>query len=159
MSIEASIVAETPDALVKSDPFLKTLASIIRASDSYGAWDKKSDADLLQDFVVDKAARRALPVIGDPDPEVLARVEQFYRAVGLRIEQCTGLMSSPMMTMSHEGFGRLILTAGKLVAYAKTLRDVHRFGFDSLKVLGTEGEKVVSAAVADIERFAEVAHA
>lgn len=159
MSIEPSIVTESPDALVRTDPFLKTLASIIRATDSYGTWDKKSDAELLRDFVVDKAARRALPVIGDPDPEVLARVEQFYRAVGLRIEQRTGLMSSPMMTMSHEGFGRLILTAGKLVAYAKTLRDVHRFGFDSLKVLGAEGEKVVSAAVADIERFAAVAHA
>jgi len=159
VSIEPSIVAENPDALVQTDPFLKTLASIIRATDSYGAWDKKKDTELLQDFVVDKAARRALPVIGDPDPEVLARVEQFYRTVGLRIEQRTGLMSSPMMTMSHEGFGRLILTAGKLVAYAKTLRDVHRFGFDSLNVLATEGEKIVAAAVADIERFAEVAHA
>jgi probable nitrogen fixation protein len=163
VNIEQSIVAESPaespDALVKTDPFLKTLASIIRATDSYGTWDKQTDAELLQDFVVDKAARRLLPVIGDPDPEVLARVEQYYRTVGLRIEQRTGLMSSPMMTMSHEGFGRLILTAGKLVAYAKTLRDVHRFGFDSLKVLGAEGEKVVAAAVADIERFAEVAHA
>jgi len=159
VSPEPSIVTESPDALVKSDPFLTTLARIIRAADSYGTWDKKSDADLLRDFVLDKAARRALPVIGDPDPEVLSRVEQYYRAVGLRIEQRTGLMSSPMMTMSHEGFGRVILTAGKLVAYAKTLRDVHRFGFDSFSALGAEGEKVVSAAVADIERFAEVAHA
>ena len=159
MTIESSVVAESPDGIVASDPFLKTLASIIRAADSYGTWDKKADAELLRDFVVDKAARRALPIIGDPDPDVLARVEQFYRAVGLRIEQRTGLMSSPMMTMSHEGFGRLILTAGKLVAYAKTLRDVHRFGFDSLKVLAAEGEKVVDAAVADIERFAAVAHA
>jgi len=159
MSIEASVVDESPDALVRSNPFLKTLVSIIRASDSYGAWDRKLDLTLLTEFVVDKAARRALPVIGDPDPDVLARVEQFYRAVGLRIEQRTGLMSSPMMSMSHEGFGRVILTAGKLVAFAKTLRDMHRFGFDTLKVLGQEGEKIVDQAVASIEQYSEVAHA
>lgn len=159
MSSETINVVESPDALAQRDPFLKTLVSIIRATDSYGAWDKKPDSELLRDFVVDKAARRALPVIGDPDPEVLARVEQFYRAVGLRIEQRTSFMSSPMMNMSHEGFGRVILTAGKLVAYAKTLRDVHRFGFDNLNVLAAEGEKIVSAAVADIERFPEVANA
>jgi probable nitrogen fixation protein len=159
VTVETSSVAENPEALVRNHPFLKTLVSLIRATDSYGTWDKKLDSELLRDFVVDKAARRALPVIGDPDPEVLARVEQFYRAVGLRIEQRTGLMSSPMMSMSHEGFGRLILTAGKLVAYAKTLRDVHRFGFDSLEALGAQGEKVVDAAVADIQRFDAVARA
>jgi probable nitrogen fixation protein len=159
VNVEPSIAADNPESLVQSDPFLKTLVSIIRASDSYGAWDKKTDPMLLQDFVVDKAARRALPLIGDPDPEVLARVEQFYRAVGLRIEQRTGLMSSPMMSMSHEGFGRVILTTGKLVAFAKTLRDVHRFGFDTLAALGVEGEKVVAQAVENVEQYNEVAHA
>jgi probable nitrogen fixation protein len=159
VSIEPSVVAESPEQLVKSDPFLKTLVSIIRATDSYGTWDKKPDSSLLGEFVVDKAARRALPVIGDPDPDVLARVEQYYRAVGLRIEARTGLMSSPMMSMSHEGFGRIILTAGKLVAFAKTLRDMHRFGFDTLAVLGQEGEKVVDQAVAAIEQYPEVANA
>jgi probable nitrogen fixation protein len=38
-------------------------------------------------------------------------------------------MVSPMMKMHHEGFGRMILTAGRLVVVNKQLRDVHRFGF------------------------------
>lgn len=159
MSAEATTVIESPEALVKSDPFLKTLVSLIRATDSYGTWDKKPDHQLLKDFVVDKEARRAIPLIGDPDPETLQRVEQYYRAVGLRIEARTGLMSSPMMNMSHEGFGRVILTAGKLVAFAKTLRDVHRFGFDTLATLGVEGEKTVNQAVQAIEQYPEVAKA
>lgn len=159
MTAESTSTAESPEGLVKTEPFLQTLVRLIRATDSYGAWDKKADAYLLKDFVVDKAARRALPVIGDPDPEVLERVEQFYRAVGLRIEQRTGHMSSPIMKMSHEGFGRMILTTGKLVAFAKTLRDVHRFGFDSLKALATEGEKAVEQAVAEIKKYPEVADA
>lgn len=151
-------VAQTQVDL-QADPFLKTLVSIVRAEDSHGVWEKRSDASLLKEFIVSKAERRALPIIGDPDPEVLQRVEQFYRTVGLRIEQQTGCMSSPMMKMSHEGFGRVILTTGKLVAFAKSLRDVHRFGFDSFEALAAEGEKVVSQAVAAIEEFPEVARA
>lgn len=159
MTVQVSTPAESPEGIIHAEPFLQTLVRLIRATDSYGAWDKKTDQQLLTDFIVDKAARRALPVIGDPDPEVLERVEQFYRAVGLRIEQRTGHMSSPIMKMSHEGFGRVILTTGKLVAFAKTLRDVHRFGFDSLKALAAEGEKATEQAVAAIQKYPEVAEA
>jgi probable nitrogen fixation protein len=64
-----------------------------------------------------------------------------------------------MMKMSHEGFGRVLLTVGKLVVLVKTLRDVHRFGFDSLPALDREGEKAVTQAVATISQFPEVARA
>lgn len=148
-----------PETDLQTNPFLKTLLSIVRAEDTHGVWEKRTDASLLKEYIISKAERRAMPIIGDPDPEVLQRLEQYYRAVGLRIEQRTGCMSSPMMKMSHEGFGRVILTTGKLVAYAKSLRDVHRFGFDSFEALAAEAEKVVDQAVASIEQFPEVAKA
>jgi probable nitrogen fixation protein len=148
-----------PETQVRASGFLKTLVSLIRAEDSYGAWEKRTDASLLAEFVVTREARRSLPIIGDPDPEVLTRVEQFYRAVGLRIEQRTGCMASPMMKMSHEGFGRVLLTTGKLVVFSKSLRDVHRFGFDDLAALEREGEKAVEQAVAGIEQYPELARA
>jgi probable nitrogen fixation protein len=150
----ASLVTK-PD----SDPFLKTLIGLIRAEDSYGAWDKKTDAQLLEPFVVDKEARRAIPIIGDPDPDVMHRVEQFYRAVALRIEQRTTLMATPTVTLNHEGFGRVFLTVSKLVAFSKTLRDVHRFGFDSLAQLSVDGEKAVDKAITTIDEYPEVARA
>ena len=140
-------------------PFVKALVSIMRAEDSYGAWDRKTDEQLLEEFIVTKEERRAIPLIGDPDPDTLHRVEQFYRAVGLRIEQVTGRMSSPMMQMSHEGFGRVILTTGRLVAFAKSLRDVHRFGFESLEKLDAQGQKAVDTAVKAIETYPEVSRA
>jgi len=142
-----------------ASPFINALVRLIRAEDSYGAWNKKTDALLLEDFIVDKEARRAIPIVGDPSPDILHRVEQFYKAVALRIEERTGLMASPMMKMSHEGFGRVILTAGKLVAYAKSLRDAHRFGFDSLDALEREGEKAVEAATKTIVAYPTVAQA
>jgi probable nitrogen fixation protein len=149
--------ASGTDAL--ASPFLKALVRLIRAEDSYGSWDKKSDVDLLGPFLLTKEGRRAIPIIGDPDPDTLHRVDQFYQAVGLTIEEKTGLMASPMMKMSHEGFGRVVLTAGKLVVYAKSLRDVHRFGFDGTGALAREGEKAVDQAVTTINAYPEVARA
>lgn len=155
MLTQNNVESSAPEAA----PFAKVLISIIRAEDSYGAWDKKSDAALLKDFVITKAERREIPIIGDPDPDTIHRVEQFYRAVGLRIEQKTTLMASPTVSLHHEGFGKVFLTVGKLVAFVKGLRDVHRFGFDSIDALNLAGEKAVSQAVANIEQFPEVANA
>jgi len=142
-----------------NSPFIRTLLRLIRAEDSHGVWERKTDAELLVEYIVTKEQRRAMPIIGDPDPDTLHRIEQFYRAVGLRIEERTGHMSSPMMKMSHEGFGRMLLTAGKLVVVQKSLRDVHRFGFPDFETLEKEGEKIVEQAVATIQQFPEVAKA
>lgn len=139
--------------------FAKELVKQWRAQDTYGAWEKKSDLELLEPYILDKAKRREMPIIGDPDPETLWRMELFYNAVGLSIERVTGVMVSPMMKMHHEGFGRLILTAGRLIVVNKQLRDVHRFGFDSMTKLNEEGEKLVKAGIDMIERFPAVVQA
>lgn len=142
-----------------TSPFMKVLVALQRAEDAYGVWEGKSDAELLKDFIVTKEQRREIPIISDPDPDVLARVEKFYQAIGLTIERVTGLMASPMMKMSHEGFGRVVLTTGKLVVYSKSLRDVHRFGFDDLAKLSAEGMKAVDKAAETIATYPEVAAA
>jgi probable nitrogen fixation protein len=138
-------------------PFVKELIKQWRAQDAHGAWDRKSDFDLLEPYIVDREKRKQLPLIGDPDPETIWRIELFYNAVGLAIERVTGSMVTPMMKMHHEGFGRMVLTAGRLVVVNKQLRDVHRFGFDSMDKLAIEGGKLVSAGVEMIEKFPEVA--
>jgi len=137
--------------------FLKELIKQWRAQDAHGAWDKKSDLELIGPYIITKDQRREIPIMGDPDPETLWRLELFYNAVGLSVERATGIMVSPMMKMHHEGFGRLVLTAGRLVVINKHLRDAHRFGFDSLEKLVAEGEKLVAGAIAMIEKFPEVA--
>jgi len=150
-----SEVAEKFD--LKTSPFLMELVKQWRAQDSYGAWEGKSDEVLLEPYVIDKEKRKEIPIIGDPDPETLWRLELFYNAVGLAIERRSGVMVSPMMKMSHEGFGKMVLLAGRLVVINKSLRDVHRFGFLTLEKLAEEGEKLVNAGVEMIEKFPEVA--
>jgi probable nitrogen fixation protein len=138
-------------------PFVKELIKVWRAQDSHGAWEGKSDLVLLEPYILDKEKRRALPIIGDPDPETIWRLELFYNAVALSIERATGVMVSPMLKMSHEGFGRMVLIGGRLIVVNKQLRDVHRFGFDNIGKLGEEGEKLVKAGVEMIEKFPDVA--
>ena len=137
-------------------PFVQCLIGRIRAEDAFGAWDRKSDVSLLGDYVVTKAERRAIPIISDPDPDTLGRVEMFYQAVGLAIERASGLIATPMMAMSHEGFGRVVLLVGRLVVYSRTLRDVHRFGFEDLSALAAEGTKYVRQALVMMEAHPEL---
>lgn len=136
--------------------FVKELIKQWRAQDTHGAWEGKSDETLLAPYIISKEQRREMPIIGDPDPETLWRLELFYNAVGLAIERETGSIATPMMKMSHEGFGRLVLMAGRLVVVNKYLRDVHRFGFETMDILAAEGEKTVGAAVEMIRAYPDV---
>ncbi|HEX2797451.1 MAG TPA: NifX-associated nitrogen fixation protein [Immundisolibacter sp.] len=139
-------------------PVVRELVKQWRAQDAHGAWEGKSDAKLLEPYVLTREKRREIPIIGDPDPETLWRMELFYNAIGLAIERATGVMVSPMMKVHHEGFGRLVLTAGRLIVVNKQLRDLHRFGFESLEKLAAEGEKLVAVGVEMITKYPELAN-
>ncbi|WFU14735.1 NifX-associated nitrogen fixation protein [Bradyrhizobium sp. CB3481] len=139
-------------------PFVKELVKIWRAQDMYGTWDGKSDLDLLDPYILDKEKRRALPVVGDPDPDTIWRLELFFDAVALSIEKATGVMIQPMLKMHHEGFGRMVLIGGRLIVINKQLRDVHRFGFDDLSKLAAAGGKYVRSGINMIRKFPSLAN-
>ncbi|MCA1398061.1 NifX-associated nitrogen fixation protein [Bradyrhizobium sp. BRP56] len=153
---EATEMAQQGDPL--DSPFLKELVKIWRAQDTNGAWEAKSDFELLEPYILDKEKRRALPIVGDPDPDTLWRLELFFNAVALSIERATGVMIQPMLKMHHEGFGRMVLIGGRLIAVNRQLRDMHRFGFDNLAKLAQEGDKYVGAGIDLIRKFPDVAN-
>lgn len=144
--------AELPES-----PFLRELVTQLRAQDGHGTWDAKSDAAVLAPYILTREQRRSIPVIADPDPDVLWRLELFHNAVGIAVERQAGLLAAPIIKMHHEGFGRVVLTVGRLVVINRYLRDVHRFGFASLEALAAEGDRLVGEAVAMIRQFPEVA--
>jgi probable nitrogen fixation protein len=149
--------AEANDEGKLGTPFVQQLIKQMRAQDIHGTWERKSDLELLKPFIHTAEERRALPILGDPDPETLWHLEIFYNAIAVAIERETGQMVSPMMKMSHEGFGRMVLIAGRLVVVNKQLRDVHRFGFPSLAKLAEAGGKFLDEAVTMIRTYPEVA--
>jgi len=149
--------AEGGDQAFLATPFVQQLIKQLRAQDTHGAWDGKSDLQLLKPYILTPEERRAIPIMGDPDPETLWRLEIFYNAIAVAIERATGQMVSPMMKMSHEGFGRMVLIAGRLVVVNKQLRDVHRFGFPSLAKLAEAGGKFLDEAIGMIRDYPAVA--
>lgn len=149
--------AAATDETLMATPFVQQLIRQMRAQDTHGTWEGKTDLQLLKPFIHTAEERRMIPIIGDPDPETLWHLELFYNAIAVAIERETGQMVSPMMKMSHEGFGRMVLLAGRLVVVNKQLRDVHRFGFASLAKLAEAGNKFLTEAVTMIKTYPEVA--
>ncbi|QEP44379.1 NifX-associated nitrogen fixation protein [Ectothiorhodospiraceae bacterium BW-2] len=133
-------------------PFANEMVRQMRAIDTYGSYDSWSTAKILAPFILTKEMKREIPVVGDPDETLIARLKAYYNALSATIEKEAGLMAVPVINLTHEGFGRAMIVVGKLVVVDKTLRDVHRFSFDSLEKMVTEADKVVSQAVTLIDR-------
>jgi len=155
MNDTAELISEE-DPIMESD-FAKEMVRQMRAIDTYGSYDNWTTAKILEPFILTKEMKREIPVVGDPDEIVMARVKAFYNAISSMIEKECGLMAVPMLNLSHEGFGRAIITVGKLVVMDKTLRDVHRFGFPSLSKMKDEADKLLSVALEIIGKHSEVA--
>jgi probable nitrogen fixation protein len=138
---------------------IQALLQLMRSHDRSGAWDDEPDDLLLAPFIVTKAQKREMPLIGDPDPDILWRVELYYAAIAWEIEKRSGRAIVPMLQINHEGWGRVALIAGRLVAAIAHVRELHRFGFETLDQLADKAEKVVLEGVATIDKFPAVADA
>ncbi|MET0026383.1 MAG: NifX-associated nitrogen fixation protein [Candidatus Thiodiazotropha sp.] len=153
---EAVVLVSSDDPVLGTD-FAKEMVRQMRAIDTYGTYDNWPVEKILEPFVLTKEKKREIPVIGDPDEITMSRVKAFYNAISALIEKECGLMAVPMMNLTHEGFGRSLITVGKLVVMDKTLRDVHRFGFPSLSKMKDEADKLLSVALEIIGQHPKVA--
>lgn len=140
-----------------ADPFLRDLADQVRAGDTYGRFDRFPDEHLLRPYVVDAVARADIAVNCDVDAATTGRLRSFYQAVAAGVERAAGVMTSVVLDLSHEGFGRAVVFAGRLVVVSDVLRDVQRFGFPDLDGLARRGQHLVDGAAAVIAAHPEVA--
>ena len=144
------------DPIMETD-FVREMMRQMRALDSYGQYDGKPASSLLEPLLLSKARKAEIPVVGDPDETTLACIKAFYNGIAVMIAKECGLMAVSLVHLSHEGFGRVIITVGKLVVLDRTLRDAHRFGFESLSKMKDEADKYLSVALEIIGRFPAVA--
>ena len=155
-------MTQTTLNIAEDDPVLGTdfateMVRQMRAVDAYGTYDTWSPAKILDPFVLTKEQKREIPVVGDPDEIVMSRVKAFYNAIAALIEKECGLMAVPTINLTHEGFGRALITVGKLVVMDKTLRDVHRFSFPNLSKMKDEADKILSVALEIVGEYPKVA--
>lgn len=149
-------IANPFDTLRETD-FIKEMVRQMRALDSYGQFDGQPAERLLDPFILTKERKAEIPLIGDPDETTIACVRAFYNAISVMIEKECGLMAVPLVHLSYEGFGRVLITVGKLVVLDRTLRDVHRFGFESLSKMKNEADKYLAVALEIVGKYPEVA--
>src|SRR5512142_1034009 len=133
--------AVAADPLLSTD-FIQEMAKQMRAIDSYGTYDGWPVERILAPYVLTKEQKRAIPVIGDPDEILLARIKCFYNAIASLIEKERGLMAGPMINITREGSGRAVITGGKLVGMDQTLRGGRRCDYESLSKMKDEGDKL-----------------
>ena len=152
-----TLAAETADDPIYQTDFIVEMLRQTRALDNYGQWDGKTPQQILDAYVLTKERKREIPVIGDPDDQIISRVKSFHNAIAVLIEKECGLMAVPFVQLTHEGFGRALIVVGKLVVMDRTLRDVHRFGFESLSRMKTEADKYLGVALEIIGNHPEVA--
>lgn len=145
----------TAQSDILNAPFLKTLISQIRGQDSYGFYRSWSDELILKPFVVTKQKKREISLEGEVDPATQARIMVFFRAIAASIEKETNLISQVVVDLNHEGFGWVLVFSGRLLLVKRTLRDAHRFGFDSLEKLAEEGEQLVAKGLELAKTFPE----
>ncbi|MEA5550608.1 NifX-associated nitrogen fixation protein [Anabaena cylindrica UHCC 0172] len=153
---ENNSVKPTATSTPITSPFLKALVQQIRAQDTYGTYRNWADELILKPFVVTKQKKREISIEGEVDLATISRINAFFRAVAFSIEKETGLISHVVVDLGHEGFGWALVFSGRLLLAVKTLRDAHRYGFDSLEKLEEEGTSFVNKGIDLAKRFPEV---
>lgn len=138
--------------------FIDTLIGQVRALDQFGTWSNREDEDLLSEkYVKTKEDLRNIPVIADIDEMQTQDIRLIYQAVALAFEKKTGVMCSVVMEMSHEGFGRAVVIADKIVIVNKFFKDAHRFSFRTYDKLVEEGEKMLANSITLYDKYKDVA--
>lgn len=139
---------------VAQNPFVEELVRQVRAQDQFGTWEKMSNEELLsKKYVKTKEDLKKIPVIADIDEMIIGDIRMIFQAVALAFERKTGVMCNVIMEMSHEGFGRCVVLADKIVIVNKYFKDAHRFGYRTLEKLYEEGDKFIVNGLEIFEQY------
>jgi len=134
--------------------FIETLTSQIRALDQFGTWAKKSDEEVLSDkYIKTKEQLKNVPIIADIDEMQIKDIRLIFQSIALAFELKLGIMCSVVMEMSHEGFGRAVVLAEKIVVTNKFFKDAHRYSFRTYDDLIKEGGKMLKDAIEIYETY------
>lgn len=142
------------EALKEISPFTEELIRQLRAIDQFGNWARLSDEEVLTKiYVKTKEDLKQIPIIADIDEMLIGQIKMIFKAVALQFERKTGVMCNVVMEMSHEGFGRCIVFAGRIILVDKYFKDAHRFGFRTLEKLYEEGQNYLDKAHATYAQY------
>ena len=142
------------DTKLEHNAFTEELIRQLRATDQFGNWSKMSDEELLtKKYVKTKEDLKNIPIIADIDEMLIGEIKMIFKAIALQFERKTGVMCNVVMEMSHEGFGRCIVFADKIILVDKYFKDAHRFGYRTIDKLYEDGQKYLDKAFGIYEQY------
>jgi len=143
-----------------SKDLLKNIVSQLRAYDTYGTWDKRSDEDLLKEFLKkEEKTHSNINLTGHcaVDPKTMLKIYAYFKALGVTIEKLSGMLTSVVINIDDEGNGNVLIYSGRLILLNKTIRDANKFSFKSIEDMLKQGLKVINGAMQHLEKYEEVA--
>ncbi len=145
----------------RGEEILKEIVNQIRAYDTYGTWEKKSDHDILNHLFLTKPEKQAsLSLMGhcEVDPKALLKLHAYFKAIGVLIEKSSGLLTSVVINLDEEGNGIVLIYSGRLILVNKSIRDANKFRFKSLDEMALQAQKFIDKALELLEKYREVAN-
>ncbi|WP_052339739.1 DUF269 domain-containing protein [Gorillibacterium massiliense] len=157
----SELAVATNDGLVNSGLFLDCLNQVIHAAQPWGTPAKLTPQQKAERvfFLRSGPAKNAvvpncfgLPDIGQWHDQL----DLFFRAVSIAIERQRGLPVCSLVDLNHEGFGRGLVYAGRLVLVVKSLRGGNPL-FTTLEQAAKTGEIWVQQGLEWLDRYPEIA--
>lgn len=145
----------------RGEEILKEIVNQVRAYDTYGTWEKKSDHDILNHLFLTKPEKQpSLSLMGhcEVDPKALLKLHAYFKAIGALIEKSSGLLTSVVINLDEEGNGIVLIYSGRLILVNKSIRDANKFRFKSLDEMALQAQRFIDKALELVEKYREVAN-
>jgi len=135
---QRSITFEFPDLL----------AMKIRSMDGHGVWKNISDTKLIEKFFIRKKdEKREVDIFERPTDEMIGKLRLFYETVALSIEYIEGVYANTVIDIKPEGFGQVLIVNEQYVLMNISVRNIQKFGFESIEKLKKEADRLVEKGV------------
>ncbi|MEK5165016.1 DUF269 domain-containing protein [Paenibacillus sp. FSL R5-0527] len=150
---------EEPDRRLLA-AFNRTLSQMIDAYDYFGKVSGLSEEEKIARLLLfTPEEKQALSQDCTPNAKLRRQVEHVFQALAAALEAETGQLMQSMVEMNGEGFGRAIVSSGRLILVSVTLRAGLRFPFTSAAKLEKFALSQIREALDWLARHGEVAAA
>lgn len=138
--------------------FNRSLCQMIDAYDYFGKGSGLSEEDKIARLLLfTPEEKQALSQDCTPNSKLRLQVEHVFQAMAVTLEVETERLMQSMVEMNGEGFGRAIVSSGRLILSSVTLRAGLRFPFTSAAKLEKFALNQMREALDWLGRHQEVA--
>ncbi|ADR18592.1 DUF269 domain-containing protein [Calditerrivibrio nitroreducens] len=120
----------------------ESILNKIKAMDTFGTYKRLSDGEILMRYFRKKSVSIE-ESLGDISEEGIFKIRLFYESVAYFLEKNIGIEINICADISREGFGKIVIYSGDKIINIFHLRNLHRFGFNSIDEIDSYGDEIL----------------